>query len=175
MLSCIGLQVGTGPGLPADTCCLAPGQGAPGRADPVWAAAISQPLCQQEPTLQPVRHRWEFWDPPTPGPARCRVVPAGASSPWGCKAPKAEESCSLPLCCPLSDHAVLAVCKAVYYRHVNNLSQCLITWKGNQSCGSSLKSMPISLALGRDFCFFVFHSHNKYVTTDPASKGNTYL
>lgn len=35
--------------------------------------------------------------------------------------------------------------------------------------------MPISLALGKDFRFFVFHSRNKYVTTDPASKGNTYL
>lgn len=57
-------------------------------------------------------------------------------------------------CCPLSDRAVLAVCRAVYYRHLNNLSQRLITWKGNQSCGSSLKSMPISLALGRGFCFF---------------------
>lgn len=105
----------------------------------------------------------------------CRLVPVGASSPGGCRAPEAEESCAPLLCWPLSDHAVLAVCKAVYYRHVNNLSQRLITWKGNQSCGSSLKSMPISLALGRELCFFVFHSRNKYVTTDPAPKGNTYL
>lgn len=56
--------------------------------------------------------------------------------------------------CPRAGPAGLAVCKAVYYRHVNNLSQRLITWKGNQSCGGSLKSMPISLALGRGRRFF---------------------
>lgn len=110
--------------------------------------------------------------------ARVQASPVGHIQPLGCwgsaKPPRSEGSCSLP-CRRLLDRAVLAVCKAVYYQHVNNLSQCLITWKGNQSCGSYLKSMPISLALGKDWCFFVFHSRNKYVTTDPASKGYTYL
>lgn len=117
----------------------------------------------------------EVWGPSSSRAGWVWAGPCGTSSPGGCRAPRAGESCALLLCCPLSDHAVLAVCKAVYYRHVNNLSQRLITWKGNQSCGSSLKSMPISLALGRELCFSVFHSRNKYVTTDPAPKGNTYL
>lgn len=161
--------MGTGPGLLADTCCLAPRPGrVAGGTIRSWQLQSRSPSARQgEPCSQSG----------TGGSFKILklLVPVGTSSPQCCKALKTEESCSLPLCRPLSNHAVLAVCKAVYYRHVNNLSQCLITWKGNRSCGSSLKSMPISLALGKHFCFFVFHSRNKYVTTDPASKGNTYL
>lgn len=167
--------MGTGPGLPVDTCCLAPGQGVPqeGRsgaascnlAAPLPVRANPAAIQAQVEVLGP-SNSWAGW---------VQAGPCGCIQSWGLQSTKAEESCSLLSCCPLSDHAVLAVCKAVYYQHVNNLSQCLISWKGNRSCGPSLKSMPSSLALGRDFCFFLFHSHNKYVTTDPASKGNTYL
>ena len=75
---------------------------------------------------------------------------------WGSAKPPRERGLQVSAERRLLDRAVLAVCKAVYYQHVNNLSQCLITWKGNRSCGSCLKGMPISLALGKDFWFLSF-------------------
>lgn len=170
----MGLQAGTGPGLRGHLLpCprLGCAAGAPARCG--LLQSHSPPASERAPCSQPARLG-------APGACsswagRVQVGPHGCNPALGAAKPRRRRSPALPLRSPLSDHAVLAVCKAVYYQHVNNLSRCLITWKGSGSCGGSLKSMPVPLALGRAFSLFVFHSRKKCGTAAPASKGNTYL